>query len=434
MKIFSNRRTFTYIKRQISIKLKDKIMAISDTGLGLENTYERAYPHDELFSHIIGNVNIDNDGLSGIERGMNKEILSEISDPIQLSLDVRIQELLRENLLKSLETYGAKQASAILMNVQTGEILSLVSLPDFHPKNVGVSLQDSKYNNHITFDVYEQGSVFKVFTSSLAIDNGFADIDPIPVYDVGTPFKIGDRTIREEFIFQKYVKFSDILVLSSNIASAKVGLELGAKKQQDFYKKLGLFERVKNIQIPELGSPIFKSSSAWDNTITATSAYGYGLSITPLHTIVGFNAMVNNGIFLNPTLLKINNESPNTPEEIFLKNNERIVSLSTSKLLRKYLRSTITKDKANYIDDGGLKIGGKTGTSEKLVDGKYNSELLRTIFLVTFPIDSPKYSLLVMLDEPTHNAVGYNCRASGCNVVPLTKDILKKLAVYMVLD
>jgi len=433
VKIFKNKKSFTYIKRQIPIRLKNLINKIEDEGIFLENTYERVYPHDELFAHVIGNVDIDNNGISGVERGLNDIILKDTSKPVVLSLDTQLQEIIRNSLLDGLVKYGAKSAAAILMNVHTGEILSLVSLPDYNLKHSTIFLKDSRYNNHITFDVYEHGSVFKVFTSALAIDNGFTDVDPIPVYDVGTPFKIGNRTIREEFIFQKYVKFSDILIKSSNIASAKVGLELGADKQQRFYKKLGFFDYMRNIEVPEIGRPIYKTSDKWDSEAVATVAYGYGLAVTPLHTIVAFNTVVNNGILLYPTLMKINAKNIN-PERNFLKNNDRLVSLSTSKLLRKWLRETVTKNNKRYVDSGGIKIGGKTGTSEKLIDGVYKNDLLRTFFIIAFPIDNPKYSMLVLLDEPTKNENGIMCRLSGCNVVPLTKEILKKLAVYLVLD
>lgn len=431
--VFNNKRSFTYIKRKLPIKLEAKIRNINDDGIGLEKIYERTYPHNELFSHIIGNVDIDNNGISGIEKGLNNLIVKNDPKPVQLSLDIRIQEIIRTVLLDGLDKYGAKSGAAIFMNIHTGEILSLISLPDYNPKKPSITLSDSKYNNHITFDTYEHGSVFKVFTSALAINNGFTDIDPIPIYDVGKPFKIGNKTIHEEFIFQRYVKFSDILVKSSNIASARVGLELGSVKQQEFYSKLGFFDYVHNIEIPELSKPIYKSPEAWDDEVVATAAYGYGLAVTPLHTIIAFNAVVNDGIMIYPTLLKVNKKVEDL-ENSYLNKHNRIVSLSTSKLLRKWLRETVTKNNKKYIDAGNIKIGGKTGTAEKLVNGKYSNDLFRTFFIVTFPIDNPKYSMLVLLDEPTKNENGFLCRLSGCNVVPLTKEILKKLAVYLVLD
>ncbi len=441
MKKFKSKKSFVYIKRQIPIKYKDSILRMGDPGLKFENTYERIYPLEELFVHIVGVVDIDNNGLSGLEKGLNKEILKETAEPVQLTLDSRIQTVLRNVLMEGIEKYDANQAAAVIMNIKTGEILGLVSLPDYKPEDVGIALTDSKYNNHITSDVYEQGSVFKVFTSALAIENGFADIDPIPTYDISKPLKIGDFTIREELIHQKTVKFSDILVLSSNIASAIVAMDLGGKKQREFLKKLNMFDKVSSLPIPELGTPVIPSEGDWTKATTATAGYGYSLSVTPLHTLLGFIAIVNNGIYVQPKILKdIKNEEhdildkilPNTEHDENDKHSERIVSLSTSKLMRKWLRETVTKGKA-YKDPGGLITGGKSGTSTKIINGKYSQDLLRTFYISTWPIDNPQYAMLVMMDEAKKGPWGSNCRLSGCNVFPMTKEILKNIAVYTIL-
>lgn len=403
--------TFVYIKRNLTPAQQRQINDLGIPGLDFENGEKRVYPHESLFAHVIGKTNIDNIGASGIERELD-ERLTQSDIPLHLTIDAGIQYTIREELKAGVEKYKAEGGVAVLMDVNTAEIIAMVSLPDFNPNN-GKMPNEKAMFNFATQGVYEPGSVFKVFNTSLGLDSG--KIKVTDRFDATKPIKIGYNWIKDYRGENRWLSVPEILIHSSNIGSAHIALKLGKDEQKSFLDKIGLFSPL-DIEIAEKANPIVPK--IWRESTIATVSYGYGISVTPLHVTTSFSAMINGGIYNSPKLIKNSDKGVG----------KRVISEKTSKTMRKLLREVVVEGSGKRANVLGYEVAGKTGTANKLVDGKYINKKVMTTFISTFPASKPKYALYVMLDEPKGSKETWGFVTSGWNTVPTASNIISAIA------
>ncbi len=396
------KKKFFWFEKKISEDNYERIMTLGDKSIKPEEKLRRVYPQKNLFSHIIGQIDDDNIGISGLEKSLDRELKINKST-VSLTVDKDIQFLIREELIKFNEIFQTKGSAAILMDVNTGEIISLVSLPDFDP-NRRVKITDINYINRATKGVYELGSVFKTFTLAAGIHEGV--IEPETEFkDLEKNIECGKNTISE---YDKKIPSSltaeQILIRSGNIGSVRIAQSIGLEKFKKFMNTLNLINSI-SFDIEEVGVPI---SFKWGKCKLATASYGHGITTTILQLANAYSIIVNGGYKISPTLIKKN---------INLKN-KKILRNDVSKKINPILRKIVTTKEgtATLANIEGYEVGGKTGTAQKSTFGGYSKNKINT-FASIFPISNPKFSLVVMLDEPkTNSEYIYNYRdGSGTN-------------------
>ena len=378
---------FFYISRRLNNLERDKLWLLAKKAVIIERKQIRIYPHNYLFSHVIGQIDEDNFGISGVEKSYDLK-LKEKNDKnknLKLSLDSNLQFLIRNELFNGINTFSARGSAALLMDVTNGEVLSLVSLPDFNlmeRKNIS----DTKFMNKITLGVYELGSVFKTFTIAAALEKGIVDTDT-EFQNLENKIKCRDKWISEHDELPKNLNVEQILVRSSNIGAIKIVRKIGSENYSNFLQSLGLLGKI-NFDISEVGTPL---PFEWENCALETASYGHGITTTPLQLARAYAIIGNGGYAIEPTLIKNNN----------FQFQNKIISQITSEKINKIL-SKVVKQKegtANLANISGYDVGGKTGTSKKINNGEYTQKKLNT-FVSLFPIKNPKYLLLVLMDEP----------------------------------
>ena len=386
--------------KKISDENYEKLMELGDKSIESRDSLIRIYPQKNLFSHIIGQIDDDNNGISGLEKSLDK-ILKKNLVPVRLTVDQDIQFLVRKELLKYNQIFKAKGSAAILMNVNNGEIMSVVSLPDFDP-NQRIRIEDKNYINRATKGVYELGSVFKTFTLAAAFNQKL--IEPQTEFvDLPKSLPCSGFTIREyDEKIPTTLTAEDILIRSGNIGSVKIAQLLGVENFKLFLNKIGVLGKL-NFDIEEVGTPLnFK----WGKCKLATASYGHGITTTLLQLAKAYSIITNGGFKIEPTLIK-NKE----------KDKKQILNKNVSEKILPILRKIVTtKDgTASLANVYGYEIGGKTGTAQKSTLGGYSRNKINT-FISVFPISNPKYVLAIMLDEPkTNKDYIYNYR-DGSNI------------------
>ena len=382
------KKKFFYFEKKISQENYDKIMKLGDKSIQSEDRLVRVYPEKNLFSHIIGQIDDNNNGISGIEKSFDDK-LKVSTKPITLSLDKDIQYLIRNELIKFNEIFTTKGSSAILMNVNNGEIFSLVSLPDFNP-NKREKIIDKNYINRATKGVYEFGSVFKTFTIAAAFEEKiiepetkFTDL-PKSLTCAGFPIREYDNKIPTDLTAEQ------ILIRSGNIGSVRIGQKVGQEKFKLFLSKIGILKKI-DFDIEEVGTPV---KFNWGKCPLATASFGHGITTTLLQIVKAYSIIVNGGYYINPTLIK--NSKITRPEKVLDEN----ISNKILPILRKIVSTK--EGTANLADIDGYEIGGKTGTANKSFKGMYSKEKINT-FVSVFPTTKPKFILAVMLDAPKIN-------------------------------
>jgi len=407
-------KNFVWLARNITPTQKIKTLALGLPGIEFSKEEKRVYPHGKIAAHIVGFTNIDNNGLAGIERFFNKQLLSS-NTPLHLTLDMHIQAALEDELMHAINKFKAKRANAIIMDANTGEIIAMASLPSYDP-NLPGNIKKKNLFSPNTLGVYDLGSIFKIFTAAMALDSGKITLKG--GYDATKPIKVGKFTISDYLGGEKrWLSLPEIILYSSNIASAKMALDVGADLQKNFLKKLGLFKKVP-IELPERGTPI--TPSFWGDVTTMTVSYGYGLAVSPLHIVRAFAALINGGYLLKPTLIKNN---PITSVKT------QVISEKTSKKIQKLLYLVTQKGTARKASVPGYFVGGKTGTAEKRnVGGKgFLKKSNITSFLGAFPIHKPKYVIYIQLDDPQGTEETHGFRAAGWNAAPTAGAIIRRI-------
>lgn len=402
---------FVLIARQITPDIEAEIAQLGLKGLEFDPAEKRFYPKGRSAVQVLGQVDSDGRGLTGIELGLDRKLRS--GHPVQLSLDTRIQYTLVHELEDAREQFEAKAAGGVVMNVDTGEILAMASLPDGFTEETDNAASGNPARNRMLRDVYELGSVFKIFAFTLAIDNHTVRLDePFPI---GRGFKLGRYLIRDAERMPAVLTARDILALSSNAGTAQIALRSGPDRQHAFLSKMGLLSPVRS-EDPEGAKPLFPRR--WGETETATVGFGHGISVSPLSFATAAAIVVNGGRRITPTFLKRTQDA----------RGEQIISPQTSATMRELLRYVVTNGTGKLADVPGYDVGGKTGSAEKTVHGRYVAHKLLTSFCAVFPIDNPRYLVFVMLDEP-HGANASGVMAlAGHTAAPLAGRVVARIA------
>jgi len=423
-----NQKKYFRIKKRIDQAQRDKFWAIGEKAIKFEPFQARMYTHGDLFSHVIGQVDYDNYGISGIEKYFDRELKDKnlINKPLKLTLDSNIQYIINKELNNAIKVFNATGAGALLMDVNSGDIISLISLPNFNI-NQRNSIKDKKYINKITKGVYELGSIFKTFTVALAIDHKLVDTHTI-IKNIPKKINCSIHKITDMKEHPKNLTVEEILVRSSNVGSVVLAKKIGEEKFKEFIKKTKLTKNP-NIELEEVGVP---HKLQWNNCKLETISFGHGITTTPLQATALYAAISNGGKMITPSLIndrKINKFS-------------KIISVETSMKLRNMLRKVVNSEygTASLADKDGYYVGGKTGTAESYGDKKNR---LNT-FISIFPSNKPNYTLFVMLENPKLNKdLIYNYRGiktkapyntSGWNSVYVAGKIIERIGPILAIN
>ncbi len=378
-------------------------------GVRFSSRIQRFYPQADLAAHVVGHEEPGKGGVMGLEKATNGW---PRGGAMRASIDIRVQQIVEEELGAAMEKFNAKAAWAGVMDVRTGEIIALASLPDFDPNAPGAAPADSR-RNRATYDRYELGSAFKAFTAAAALNDGVAS--ETSRYDARGSFKVADRRITDFHGENRVLNFSEVVQYSSNIGIARIAGDLGAEKQKAYLKKLGLFEPLA-IELAENRAP--ELPGQWGPVETATIAYGHGISVTPLHLLTAFSAVVNGGVYHDPTFLAVEGGAPE----------RRVFSKDTSAVMRRVLRRVVTDGTAEYAEAPGYFPIGKTATADKPARGGYNRNTRIASFIGAVPGYAPRYAFLISLDEPQPLKETYGYATAGWNSAPAFSRIVERAA------
>ncbi|WP_438274307.1 peptidoglycan D,D-transpeptidase FtsI family protein [Nitrobacter sp.] len=419
------RKGFVWLKREITPSQQKEIHNLGIPGIGFLRENKRVYPSGSEVAHLIGLVNIDNQGIAGMEKWLDTNGLADLhragfatdrlQKPVELSIDLRVEHALRDELLKAKEHYHAKAASGLVSNVRTGEIVAMVSLPDFDPNNPKEA-HDPDRINRLTTGVYEMGSTFKAFTLAMALDSGKYDLNSM--WDARAPLHFGRFTIHDDHRLGRFINMKEVFTYSSNIGAARIALAQGVEAHKAFLRKMGQMERLRT-ELPESASPILPRK--WGELNTVTIAFGHGIAVAPLQAVMGIDALVNGGYLIPPTFLK-------RSEAEAMKLAKRVIKKETSDKMRFLLRLNAEVGTAKKADVKGYYVGGKTGTAEKVINGRYAKKRVLNAFTAILPADNPQYQLLVMLDEPQPLKETFGFITSGWNAVPTGGKVIARIA------
>ena len=415
--------SFVWIYRHLTPRQKYAVNCLGIPGLYFQYEESRVYPHGNLAAHVLGFSGIDHHGLAGIERSLNDE-LRESSDPLKLTLDIRVQSILHQELSRAREEYQAIGGTGMVMDAHNGEVLALVSLPDFDPNNP-VNINDEASFNRATLGVYEMGSTFKIFTTAMALESGTVGLDG--GYDATEPIQIGRFTIRDHYPKRRWLTVPEILIYSSNIGAAKMASDVGTANQRAFLHKLGMLSPAA-IELPEVGAPLVPSP--WRKINTMTVAYGHGLAVSPIQLTTGIATMINGGLFYPATLLPRVKRETGTIERAPEKGEpgSHVLSPDTSEQIRRLMRLVVVEGTGKRAAVNGYLVGGKTGTAEKSARGGYSAKALLSSFVSAFPMTAPRYVVFVMLDEPKGTEETFGHATGGWVATPVVRRVIARTA------
>ena len=408
----SRDRQFIWLERNLTPSEYLAVHRLGVPGFYFLDEPRRIYPQGSLTSHIVGITDVDGHGLGGVEQSFDDVLLAG-EGAVTLSVDLRVQHILREELAAGAEEFQAIGASGVVLDVNSGEVLAMVSLPDFDPNHPGDAEEIARFNRN-TLGVYEMGSVFKVFNTAMALDAGLAN--PNSVYDASHPLQIGRFTINDFHPKWRPLTVAEILLYSSNIGSALIARNAGAERQEAFMRQLGMLER-SPVELPEVGAPIVPSP--WRDVNVLTIAFGHGLAVSPLQVVSGFAAMANGGNLIPATLVR--------QEEGAEIAGRRVISETTSLMMRRLMRMVVDQG-SGRADAEGYEVGGKTGTAEKARGRSgYNENALLSSFIGVFPMHDPQYVVLVTLDEPQGNEETYGYATGGWVSAPVVSRVVGRI-------
>ena len=421
----SSKRGFVWLKREITPKQQQEIHRLGIPGVGFLTENKRVYPNGPIVSHEIGHVNIDNQGIAGIEKWLDGQGLAalhmaglatdRLEKPVELALDLRVQFALRGELIAAREKFKAKAASGVVLNVTTGEIVALVSEPDYDPNNPHEA-NDPTRINRLTTGVFEMGSSFKVLTVAMALDSGKATLSSM--FDASHPLQYGRFAIHDYEPMHRALSVPEIFTYSSNIGAARMALAVGVNGHQAFLKKMGQLDRLRT-ELPESAEPIVPKH--WGELNSVTIAFGHGLSVAPLQAVMGIAATLNGGFLIPPTFLK----RSESEAQILAR---QVLKPETSREIRYLMRLNAEKGTATKANVSGYYIGGKTGTAEKVVNGHYSKHKLLTDFMAVLPADKPTYLMMIMLDEPQPTPETHGFATAGWNAAPTAAKVIARIA------
>lgn len=406
-----------YLRRRILPEDANKIHALGEPALEFPRETERFYPQGSLAAHVLGFVGADGRGHVGMEGVFDKRLTDPATrgTPAMLSLDSRVQGALEDELLKGIADTNAKGAAGLVLDVETGEVLALASLPSFNPNLIDNAGAGNIFNR-VTNQVYELGSTFKPITVAAAIDAGTVT-SMARRYQSERPLEIGGFRIRDLHSYGASMNVPETLIHSSNIVTAQIADELGGARLNATMRSLGMNERP-HIELPARGFPLWPKGD-WSRITTMTVSYGHGIAVTPLHLATAYAALVNGGIWRPATLKKLG--VGEVPE------GRRVFKASTSARMRQLLRMIVVDGTGKKADAVGYRVGGKTGSAEKPGVGGYRRSSLVSTFAAAFPMDRPRYVIIAMLDEPQGTAATSGQRTAGWNAAPIVGRVVPRI-------
>jgi cell division protein FtsI (penicillin-binding protein 3) len=420
------RKGFVWVKREITPKQQAEVHRLGIPGVGCLPENKRVYPNAQAAAHVLGFANVDNVGIAGIEKYIDGQGLQDLNGagfnisaadlkPVELSVDLRVQHIMRDELVGAMEKYKAKAAAGAVLDVTTGEIVSLVSLPDYDPNNPVDALEKDRINR-INVGVYEMGSTFKAITTAMALDSGKFTINS--TLDARSGLRYGKFTIGDYHGTHRILTVPEVFIHSSNIGTARMALGIGVEGHKAFLRKMGQLDRLKT-ELPENAEPIVPAR--WGELNTVTIAFGHGVAVAPLQAVAAVGALVNGGIMIPPTFLKRSEADAKAL-------GTRVIKPETSEAMRYVMRLNAEKGSATKAAVAGFYVGGKTGTAEKVIGGRYSKNRLLTTFMAIAPSDKPKYVFLTILDEPQGLPETHGFATSGWNASPVTGNIIERAA------
>ena len=413
--------SFVYLQRRASPALVEQVNAIGEPALVFARETQRLYPQSTMASHALGFLSTDGHGMSGMERVLDERLLdpTKAGQPVALSLDTRVQAALESELGRAMGTFSARGAGGIVLDVNTGEVIAMVSLPTFNPNRVGMAGSE-ELRNITTQSVFELGSTFKPITMATAMDTGVVT-SMARRFDATHPLKVGGYTIHDERGDPKrWLNMAETLIYSSNIATARVADEIGPHRMQAMFRKLG-FDTKPDIELREKGRPLMPTY--WARTTTMTTAYGHGIAVTPLHLASAYAALVNGGIWRPATLLKV------APGHAPV--GRRVIRKETSARMRQMLRLIVMRGTGRKGDAPGYRVGGKTGTAEAAVAGGYDRSRNVATFAAAFPMDQPRYVVLAMLDSPLGTKETGGWKTAAWNAAPVVGRTISRVGAML---
>ena len=418
---------FVWLKRQLTPKQQGQIMALGLPGIGFRTEKLRFYPGGSNAAHIVGLVDVDNRGIAGMEKYVDQNGLSDLREaglaiekdlaPVKLSIDSRVQHVLHDELTLAMARYRAIGAGAVVLNVHTGEVVAMASLPDYDPNNPYNAMEKDRLNR-MSAGVYEMGSTFKAFTTAMALDSGKVTMKS--KFDARRPIQIARFTINDFHGKKRILSVPEVFIYSSNIGSAKEADVVGIAGHREFLHRMGLLDKM-SIELPEVAKPT--EPREWKKLNSITISFGHGVSTTPLQTAVAAAALMNGGMLIPPTFLP---RSKDEAESLAV----RAVKPETSDLMRYLFRLNVEKGSGKRAEVPGYIVGGKTGTAEKVVRGRYSTDKRFNAFLGAFPMTKPEYVVLVVLDEPKAEQ-GKGGTTAGSNAAPTVGAIVRRTAVFL---
>jgi cell division protein FtsI (penicillin-binding protein 3) len=424
----SSKAGFVWLKRELKPGERQKIFRLGIPGIGFMEENRRFYPGGPIASHVLGTVNIDNQGISGIEKAIDQEMglkdlqeLGLVTDrnlkPRRLSIDLRVQHVVRDEIIDAMERFRAVAAIGIVLDVNTGEVVAMSSVPDFDPNHPEQALEKQNMNR-ATAGVFEMGSVFKTFNSGLSLDSG--KIRLTDTFDV-TPLQFGSQRIGEFHSKGRPLSVTEIFLYSSNNGSARMALKVGPTAQRAFFERLGFLKRI-DTELPEVALPLYPKNVS--DVSAATMSFGHGISVTPMHTAVAGAAMINGGRLISPTFFP---RDRTAAAEVA----RQVIRSETSDKMRYLFLQNATSGtggSGSKAAVSGYRVGGKTGTAEKIEHGRYSAGKRFNSFLAAFPMDDPRYLVLTVLDEPKSEAGDGGPATAGLNAAAAAGNIIRRIA------
>lgn len=411
-KLKSDKR-FVWLRRHLSPREYQEVIAQGLAGIAARKDRRRVYPHGTLAAHAIGFADVDSNGISGIERHFDARLRR--GEKISLSIDLRVQDVLRVELAAAMQRHHAVGAMGTILDVRSGEVLAMVSLPEFDPNDPSGAKDEARFNR-VTLGTYEMGSTFKILNTAMVLDAGVATLEK--QYDARAALKYGKFTINDYHGLHRWMSAAEVFQFSSNIGSAKMAMEAGTARQRAFMGRAGMLKPVP-LELPEIGAPLYPRD--WKPINTITISYGHGISVTPMHLVSAVGGIVFDGKRAEPTLLR---RAPGEKIDYV-----QVVSAKTSADMRKVMRLVVEKGTGRRADAPGYFLGGKTGTADKSAGKKgYRRNTRIASFVAAFPIDAPRYAILVMIDEPKGTAETGPEATGGVVAAPVVRDVVLKAA------
>jgi len=417
---------FVWLQRQLTPKQQADIMALGVPGLGFRTEKRRFYPSGETSSYVVGLTNIDNQGISGMEKYIDEQGLSDLQasglavardlKPVKLSIDLRVQHVVRDEIAAGLERYRALGAGAVVLNIKTGEVMAMASVPDFDPNNP-YNAQDKDRLNRMSAGLYEMGSTFKSFTSAMALDSGKATMNSR--FDASHPIRVGHQAIHDFHGKNRVLSLPEVFLYSSNIGSAREAELVGIEGHREFLHRLGILDRMQT-ELPEVARPT--EPKVWKQVNSFTIAFGHGVSTTPLQAAVGCAALMQ-GYLIEPTFLV-------RSEQEAMAVAKKVVSDKTVEGMRYLYTLNAEKGSARNARVPGYRVGGKTGTAEKVINGRYSKELNFNTFVAAFPMDDPQYLVFTIADAPHPEKPGMTDVAAN-NAGVMAGNIIRRSAAML---